>query len=127
MPISVKITTTGMNSAVSAMLKLQSPIIRKIAIETGSIDAIESLSQYYNLGGSRLWENPSLPTHGAGRRKTQWWRHIPNSWTPISASSNGVTLRSKGAIGFLKKPLKYPDLVEWVRKHIPPESQPHSG
>ena len=103
MAVSLKITTTGMNSAVSAMLKLQSPTIRKIAIETGSIDAIESLSQYYNLGGSRLWENPSLPTHGAGRKKTQWWRHIPNSWSPISASSNGVTLRSKGVIGFSHK------------------------
>jgi len=103
MAVSVKVTATGMNAAVSAMLRLQSSQVRKTAIETGSIDAIEAISQYYNLAGSKLWENPSLPTHGAGRKKTQWWRHIPNSWNTVAASSSGITLRSKGAIGFSHK------------------------
>jgi hypothetical protein len=99
----VQITTSGIDSVVSAMLKLQSPNVRKIAIETGSLDAIAAIQKYYNMGGSRLWENPSLPTHGAGRRKTQWWRHIPNSWNTVSASASGITLRSKGVIGFSHK------------------------
>ena len=103
MSVSVKVTATGMNATVSAMLRLQSSQVRKTAIETGSIDAIEAISKYYNLAGSKLWENPSLPTHGAGRKKTQWWRQIPNSWNTIGASSNGITLRSKGAIGFSHK------------------------
>jgi hypothetical protein len=99
----VQITASGIDSAVSAMLKLQSPNVRKIAIETGSLDAIAAIQKYYNMGGSRLWENPSLPTHGAGRRKTQWWRHIPNSWNTVGASASGITLRSKGVIGFSHK------------------------
>jgi hypothetical protein len=99
----VQITTSGIDSVVSAMLKLQSPNVRKIAIETGSLDAIAAIQKYYNMGGSRLWENPSLPTHGAGRRKTQWWRHIPNSWNTVGASASGITLRSKGVIGFSHK------------------------
>jgi hypothetical protein len=103
MAVSVKVTATGINPVVSAMLKLQSPTIRKIAIETGSLDAVEALSQYYNMRGSKLWENPSLPTHGPGRKKTQWWRKIPNSWSIVGVSSLGVTLRSKGAIGFSHK------------------------
>jgi hypothetical protein len=99
----VQITANGINAAVSAMLKLQSPNVRKIAIEAGSLDAIAAIQKYYNMRGSRLWENPSLPTHGAGRRKTQWWRHIPNSWNTVGASASGITLRSKGVIGFSHK------------------------
>lgn len=99
----VEITASGIDPVVSAMLKLQSPLVRKIAIQTGSIDAIEALKKYYNSQGSALWENPSLPTHGPGRKKTQWWRQIPNSWDTVNASASGITLRSKGVIGFSHK------------------------
>jgi len=103
MAVSVKITTTGIDASILRMLRLQSAGVRKIAVEAGAIDAVSSLREYYNLGGSRMWENPSLPTHGAGRKKTQWWRHVAGSWGSVGASSNGVTLRSKGAIGFTHK------------------------
>lgn len=99
----VVITTSGIDPVKSAMIKLQSATVRKIAILSGAQDALEVVTKYYNSQGSTLWENPSLPTHGAGRRKTQWWRHIPNSWGVTGASGSGVTLRSKGVIGFSHK------------------------
>jgi len=55
------------------------------------------------MGGSALWENPSLPTHGAGRKKTQWWRKVEGSWTIIGATGSGVTLRSRDVDGFSHK------------------------
>ena len=99
----VQITANGINAAVSSMLKLRSASVRKIAVFSGAQEALEVVQKYYGSKGSKLWENPSLPTHGAGRRKTQWWRHIPNSWSVMGASGSGVTLRSKGVIGFSHK------------------------
>lgn len=99
----VVITTSGIDPIKASMIKLQSATVRKIAILSGAQDALEVVTKYYNSQGSTLWENPSLPTHGAGRRKTQWWRHIPNSWGVTGASGSGVTLRSKGVIGFSHK------------------------
>ena len=99
----IQITTSGIDPIKSAMIKLQSSTVRKIAVLSGAQDALEVVIKYYNSQGSTLWENPSLPTHGPGRKKTQWWRQIPNSWNTVSASSSGVTLRSKGVIGFSHK------------------------
>lgn len=99
----VEITTSGIDPVKASMIKLQSATVRKIAILSGAQDALEVVMKYYNSQGSTLWENLSLPTHGAGRRKTQWWRHIPNSWGVTGSSGSGVTLRSKGVIGFSHK------------------------
>jgi hypothetical protein len=99
----VVITTSGIDPIKASMIKLQSATIRKIAILSGAQDALEVVTKYYATGGSALWENPSLPTHGPGRKKTQWWRRVEGSWSAVSASGSGVTLRSKGAIGFSHK------------------------
>lgn len=99
----VEITASGIDPVKSAMIKLQSTSVRKMAVLSGAQDALEVVMKYYNSQGSTLWENPSLPTHGPGRKKTQWWRQIPNSWNTVNASSSGVTLRSKGVIGFSHK------------------------
>lgn len=99
----VEITTSGIDPVKASMIKLQSATVRKIAILSGAQDALEVVTKYYAMGGSTLWENPSLPTHGAGRKRTQWWRKVEGSWSAVSASGSGVTLRSKGVIGFSHK------------------------
>jgi hypothetical protein len=99
----ITITATGLDPVKASMIRLQSASVRKIAVMTGAQDALEVVEKYYNMGGSKLWENPSLPTHGAGRKKTQWWRKVAGSWSIMGASGSGVTLRSKGAIGFSHK------------------------
>jgi len=99
----VEITTSGIDPVKASMIKLQSATVRKIAILSGAQDALEVVTKYYATGGSALWENPSLPTHGPGRKKTQWWRKVEGSWSAVSASGSGVTLRSKGVVGFSHK------------------------
>ena len=99
----VEITASGIDPVKASMIKLQSATVRKIAVLSGAQDALEVVTKYYAMGGSALWENPSLPTHGAGRKKTQWWRKVEGSWSAISASGSGVTLRSKGVVGFSHK------------------------
>jgi hypothetical protein len=99
----ITITATGLDPVKASMIRLQSASVRKIAVMTGAQDALEVVEKYYNMNGSKLWENPSLPTHGAGRKKTQWWRKVAGSWSIMGASGSGVTLRSKGAIGFSHK------------------------
>jgi hypothetical protein len=99
----ITITATGLDPVKASMIRLQSASVRKIAVMTGAQDALEVVEKYYNSNGSRLWENPSLPTHGPGRKKTQWWRKVAGSWSIMGVSGSGVTLRSKGAIGFSHK------------------------
>jgi hypothetical protein len=99
----ITISTSGIDQVKTSMIRLQSPAVRKIAVLSGAQDALEAVTKYYDMGGSQMWVNPSLPTHGAGRRKTQWWRKVSNSWSIIGASGSGVTLRSKGADGFAHK------------------------
>ena len=99
----ITITATGLDPVKALMIRLQSASVRKVAVLTGAQDALEVVEKYYNMNGSRLWENPSLPTHGPGRKKTQWWRKVSGSWSIMGASGSGVTLRSKGAIGFSHK------------------------
>ena len=70
----ITITATGLDPVKASMIRLQSASVRKVAVLTGAQDALEVVEKYYNMNGSRLWENPSLPTHGPGRKKTQWWR-----------------------------------------------------
>jgi len=99
----ITITATGLDPVKASIIRLQSASVRKVAVMTGAKDALEVVEKYYNMGGSTLWENPSLPTHGPGRKKTQWWRKVAGSWSIMGASGSGVTLRSKGVDGFAHK------------------------
>jgi hypothetical protein len=101
--MNVTITTTGIDPVKSALIKSRSAAVRKQAVLYGAQIALAAVNKYYDMAGSILWENPSLPTHGPGRKKTQWWRKISKSWSIIGASGNGATLRSKGVIGFSHK------------------------
>jgi hypothetical protein len=99
----ITITATGLDPVKASIIRLQSASVRKIAVMTGAQDALEVVKKYYNMGGSTIWENPSLSTHGPGRKKTQWWRKVADSWSIMGASGSGVTLRSKDVDGFAHK------------------------
>lgn len=100
--IRVQVKTVGIESAVDSMLKLQSPTNRKRALMLGAIDANDEIRKYYQAHGRTLWLNPALPTHGTGRRVTQWWRHIETAWQVKSIVGNRATLEND-AIGFSHK------------------------
>ena len=103
MAVSVKVTATGIDPAIRTAIKMQSSSVRRQAVEDGGLSAVSKIKEYYDLGGSKMWTNPSLPTHGAGRVKSQWWRTVSGSWGMMTAAGTGVTLRSKGALGFSHK------------------------
>lgn len=86
----------------TAVLQIASPAQRKIAIEEGSIAAIYAIRTYYSSRGRNMWLNLALPTHGAGRKPTQWWRSVANGWTDSPATSTSVTF-SNATIGFAHK------------------------
>ena len=76
----IRIKVTGMKEAIYSALLLQSLPIRKKAITHGALDAMQVIKNYYASKGRPLWVNNALPTHGAGRQRTQWWRATEYAW-----------------------------------------------
>lgn len=74
------IRTKNVNETQSAVLALASPAQRKIANESGALAALDAIRAYYASRGRNMWVNLSLPTHGPGRKVTQWWRSVANGW-----------------------------------------------
>lgn len=85
-----------------AVLRMASTAQRKIANESGAKAARYAIESYYGSKGRNLWLNLSLPTHGAGRKRTQWWRSVANGWTSTAATSAGVTF-SNSTLGLAHK------------------------
>ena len=64
----VTITTTGIDSAVRSMLRLQNPQTRRSAIAAGANEAEVVVQAYYQNRGRNLWTNGTGPKHGPGRK-----------------------------------------------------------
>lgn len=89
----VNVSTSGLNQALSSMLKLQSPQLRRKAIAAGAHEAETVVQAYYQNRGRNLWTNGVGPTHGPGRRVTQWWRGT-EEWTVKSSNQSGAILEN---------------------------------
>jgi hypothetical protein len=89
----VSVKTSGLNAALSSMIKLQSPQMRRKAIAAGAHEAETVVQAYYQNRGRNLWTNGVGPTHGAGRRVTQWWRGT-EEWTVKSSNATGAVLEN---------------------------------
>ena len=92
--IRLNITTKGLNEAVQDVLKLQNLNVRKIAILAGAMDANQEIKNYYAAKGQGFWVNPALPTHGAGRQKSQWWRNTETRWKIKSHTGKGAVIEN---------------------------------
>lgn len=95
--IRLNIKTTGLDKVIQDVLKLQSLNVRKIAILAGAMDANQEIKNYYAAKGQPFWVNPALPTHGAGRQKSQWWRNTETRWTIKSHTSKGAVIENDTA------------------------------
>lgn len=100
--IKLTITTKGIDKVLATMIKLQSMEVRRRAISVGANAAIETVKDYYREGASAMWSGTG-PTQGAGRKKTQWWRHVANNWNVTKANSQGATLTNANTVGFSHK------------------------
>lgn len=78
--LTINIKSTGDREAKAALVRLASPASRREATKAGGISALGVIRRYYAMGGRNLWTNPALPTHGAGRKVTQWWRSTETGW-----------------------------------------------
>jgi hypothetical protein len=101
--IRVKVTTQGINEAANSLILLASSSVRKVAIKEGAQDAKNVIEDYYRGKGRFMWLNLALPTHGAGRKQTQWWRGVANNWFLQSSNATGATIRNSKSSGFAHK------------------------
>lgn len=100
--VGIKVIVDNLNETKLAMIKLTEPNLRSDAIKQGSISALDEIRAYYNGRGRLPWINPSLPTHGAGRKLSGWWLATASGWSITKANRAGVTF-SNGAIGLAHK------------------------
>lgn len=89
--LDIKVTTTGDRAAKEAVLRLASPAMRRQAVNKGGVAAMDVIQRYYAMKGRQGWTNTSLPTHGPGRRPTQWWRATETAWTMRQPNSFSVS------------------------------------
>lgn len=81
---------------------LASPKTRVRAMIAASMAAKDAVRNYYSEKGRRLWVKPGGPTHGPGRKQTQWWRQIEGLWKSERPTARKATL-TNNAIGFAHK------------------------
>ena len=79
--LNVNVSIIGAQEAKLAAIKLSAPAQRRQAVTDGGIAALNVIKGYYRAKGRPFWVNPSLPTHGPGRKVTQWWRSTETGWT----------------------------------------------
>lgn len=89
--IDIRVTTTGDRAAKLGVIRLAAPAQRRQAVADGGIAALDVIKGYYAAKGRPFWVNPALPTHGPGRRVTQWWRSTETGWTMRQPNSFSVS------------------------------------
>lgn len=96
--LTVNVAITGAQEARLGMIRLASPAQRRQAVKDGGIAALNVIKGYYRAKGRPFWVNPSLPTHGPGRKesvrvwspgraRTQWWRSTDTAWAMTQPNS----------------------------------------
>jgi hypothetical protein len=100
--LDIKITTTGDRAAKLGVIRLASPEIRRQAVADGGIAALNVIKGYYAAKGRPFWVNSALPTHGPGRKPSQWWRSTETGWSVRQPNSFSVSFVN-GTIGLAHK------------------------
>lgn len=100
--LTINVKTSGLIETKLAALRLASPAMRRQAVNDGGIAALNVIKRYYGSRGRQPWINPALPTHGAGRVPTQWWRSTETGWFMRQSNSFSVNF-TNGTIGLAHK------------------------
>jgi hypothetical protein len=111
--LTVNVTMTGDQQAKLGLIRLSSPAARRQAIGDGGQAALAVIKGYYQAKGRPFWVNPSLPTHGPGRKesirvwspgraRTQWWRSTDTAWDMKQPNSYDVNFQN-ATIGLAHK------------------------
>ena len=100
--IGIKINVSGLDALKTDIIQSMSPETRKNALKIGAESALIAIKGYYTQTGRSNWLNLSLPTHGAGRRLTDWWKLVESGWSVGNVTSQTATL-SNASTGFAHK------------------------
>jgi len=100
--ISVRIYGEGLDQTTKDFLNVSSAKTRRRAMMVGSAHALDAIKKYYSKAGRFLWLKKWGPTHGPGRKPTQWWRGPANGWSQMAPTSKKAEFINK-AIGFAHK------------------------
>jgi hypothetical protein len=100
--LKVEIQMTGDQQAKLGIIRLSSTAARRQAISDGGQAALAVIKGYYQAKGRPFWVNPALPTHGPGRKPTQWWRSTETAWAMRQPNSFSVNFVN-GTIGLAHK------------------------
>ena len=100
--LKVDVTMTGDQSAKLGIIRLAAPAQRKQAVADGGIAALNVIKGYYAAKGRPFWVNPALPTHGPGRKVTQWWRSTETGWSMKQTNTFSASF-TNGTIGLAHK------------------------
>ena len=100
--IGIKINVSGLDALKTDIIQSMSPETRKNALKIGAESALIAIKGYYTKTGRSNWLNLSLPTHGAGRRLTDWWKLVESGWSVGNVTSQTATL-SNASTGFAHK------------------------
>jgi hypothetical protein len=100
--LKVDVTMTGDQSVKLGLIRLAEPAQRKQAVTAGGVSALNIIKDYYRAKGRPFWVNPALPTHGPGRKVTQWWRSTETGWSMKQTNTFSVGFVN-GAVGLAHK------------------------
>ena len=100
--ISVEIYGKGLTETTKDFLNASSAKARKRAMVMASTRALDAIKKYYSDKGRFLWLAKGGPTHGPGRKPTQWWRGVANGWSQTMPTPKRAEFINK-AIGFAHK------------------------
>lgn len=100
--LNVNVSITGAQEAKLAAIRLSAPAQRRQAVKDGGIAALNVIKGYYRAEGRPFWINPVLPTHGPGRKVTQWWRSTETGWSMKQPNSYTASFVN-GTVGLAHK------------------------
>jgi len=91
----VTINSEGLEDITKDYLSALDSKSRKKVIRVATLSALDAVKKYYSDKGRNLWVRPGGPTHGPGRKPTQWWRGTANGWTAQNITSRSSDLVNK--------------------------------
>lgn len=93
--IGIKIDTRDVDEVNANLIRSFSAPTRIKAIAYGAQVARDEIQGYYTAKGRNLWINPSLGTHGPGRKKTVFAKLIESGWGVQSSNGTTATISNK--------------------------------
>ena len=100
--LTIRIYGKGLDEATKGFLNISSAKSRKSAMMVASAHALDTIKKYYSDKSRYLWLKKWGPTHGPGRKPTQWWRGVANGWSQMMPTATKAEFVNK-AIGFSHK------------------------